>query len=167
MFLAGGLAACAGSHSATPYRPPTVAVQTTPLVLLAPTPTASIEVVISATATPACTNNLAFKEDVTIPDGTVVSPGALLDKRWKVQNSGTCNWDERYHIQFVSGQALGAPTEQALYPARGGSELTIQIIFTAPTEPGLYESAWQAYDPDGNAFGDPFFIQVEVEASAP
>jgi hypothetical protein len=103
-------------------------------------------------------------QDLTVPDGTLASPGAQLDKRWKVQNSGTCNWDERYQLRLVSGPELGALAAQALYPARSGAEATFRILFTAPREPGVYQSAWQAYDSNGDPFGDLFFIYIEVEA---
>jgi hypothetical protein len=108
-----------------------------------------------------------FLEDLTIPDGTQVAPGEPLDKRWRVQNGGTCNWDQTYGIQLIGGPELGAPNEQALYPARSGSEAVIRMLFTAPEEPGVYSSAWQAHDPNGNPFGDPFFIEVEVLESQP
>jgi hypothetical protein len=84
-----------------------------------------------------------------------------------VQNSGTCNWDDRYRLKFVSGSELGAPVEQTLYPARSGTEATIRILFTAPAEPGTYQSAWQAYDPQGQPFGDPVFIQIIIETTTP
>lgn len=158
-----GLAACRGGAQTTPFRPPTLAAQRTQP---APTLAAVAETTLAAipSATPACTNNLTFIEDLTIPDGTTTTPGSLLDKRWRVQNSGTCNWNAGYHIKLYSGSDLGAPAEQALYPARGGTALTIQLIFNTPAEAGLYQSAWQAYDPQGNAFGDPFYIQFVVEA---
>jgi hypothetical protein len=112
--------------------------------------------------TPQCTNNLTYIQDITIPDSTSVTPGQTLDKRWRIQNSGTCNWDERYRMKMVAGPGLGAPVEQALYPARSGSEAVIRIMFTAPADMGAYRSAWQAYDPQGEPFGDPFFIEVIV-----
>ena len=114
------------------------------------------------TASPACTNNLTYLQDLSIPDGSQVATGSMLDKRWKVRNSGTCNWDDNYQIKLVDGNELGAK-EQSLYPARSGTELTIQIIFTAPNEPGTYQSAWQAYDPQGNPFGDLFYIQIVTQ----
>jgi hypothetical protein len=64
-----------------------------------------------ATCHPSCTDNLAFLEDITIPNGTVVVPGESVDKRWLVQNSGSCNWDDRYRLKFVSGSELSAPLE--------------------------------------------------------
>lgn len=120
----------------------------------------------SPTATPPCTDSLAFVEDVTIPDGTVVSPGATIDKRWRVKNDGTCNWDSHYRLKLVGGQAMGVETEQALYPARAGNQATIEIAFIAPSEPGTYSTAWQAINPDGEAFGIPVFMQVTVQPEA-
>jgi hypothetical protein len=119
------------------------------------------------TSTPTCTDDLIFLEDITLPDGAAVKPGQSLDKRWLVENSGTCNWDERYHLKFASGAELGAPIDQALFPARSGAKATLRIVFTAPAEPGTYQSAWQAYDPLGQPFGDPIYLQVVVSTSVP
>ncbi|OGO72649.1 MAG: hypothetical protein A2Z49_05115 [Chloroflexi bacterium RBG_19FT_COMBO_56_12] len=157
------LAGCSGSQ-ATPFLPPTAAVEQAPAgVSAAASEAQDIQVQPAApSATPDCTNNLTYLLDLTIPDGSQVSAGSSLDKRWKVQNSGTCNWDERYRIKLVSGSDLGAQ-EQTLFPARSGTELTVQILFIVPAEPGTYQSAWQAHDPQGNPFGDPFYIQVVVQ----
>ena len=163
------LAACAGRGvPATPYLPPTAAAQPAESVLLvqasatsaapseAPTETPHL------TPTPACTAGLTFLSDLTIPDGTIVAPGDPLDKRWQVENSGTCNWDSGYSLRLIAGLDLGAPVEQGLFPARSGARSMIRLLFTAPEEPGTYRSAWQAYDPDGEPFGDAFFIEIVV-----
>lgn len=112
--------------------------------------------------TPACTPGLAFIEDLTIPDGSQVSPGERLDKRWRVENTGSCNWDASYSVRLIAGPELGVPADQALFPARSGAPATIRTLFTAPSEPGTYRSAWQAHDPQGQPFGDPFFIEITV-----
>lgn len=109
-----------------------------------------------------CTDSLTFIKDNSIPDGSEVKPGEKLDKRWEVENSGTCNWDQRYRIRLIGGPHLGAPGEQALFPARGGSRAELRMIFTAPNEADRYRSAWQAYNPQGEPFGDPFFIEIDV-----
>jgi hypothetical protein len=100
---------------------------------------------------------------VTIPDGTVVAHGSTLDKQWLVQNSGDCNWDSRYRLRLISGDALGAASEQALYPARAGTQATLRILFTAPQEAGAYVSEWQAFDANGIPFGESFFMKIEVQ----
>jgi hypothetical protein len=166
-ILSLGLVAC--SEQPTPYRPPTIAFQATRPVLVTETTTATPQHVETSVpiSTPACINNLTYLEDLTLPDGTVVKPGESLDKRWLVENSGTCNWDNNYRLKFMSGADLSAPLDQALYPARSGSKTTLQILFTAPSESGTYQSAWQAYDPQGEPFGDPVFIQLIVDTLKP
>jgi hypothetical protein len=117
---------------------------------------------ITITPTNTCFNELSFLEDITIPDGAQVTQGDFLDKRWKVENSGTCNWNNTYRIKLLDGIAMDATPEQALYPAKAGSTAVIRMIFTAPLEPGYYRSAWQAVSPAGDFFGDPIFIDIEV-----
>jgi hypothetical protein len=155
------ISACGSDGEATPtlavYRPPTQAVTVTPMPVL------TLEVEVERPTTePACTNALWFFQDLTIPDGTQVSPGERLDKRWLVQNAGTCNWDEGYQIRLEAGPNMGVPAEQRIFPARSGLEVTIRMNFIAPNDVGTYRSAWQAYDPAGVPFGDPFFIEVVV-----
>ena len=128
-----------------------------------PTSTSRPSPTPSSTPTPPCTDSLAFVEDVTIPDGTVVSPGASLDKQCLVQNNGTCNWDARDRLRFAGGLEMGAGTEQALFPARAGNQATLRISFTAPGEPGTYSTAWQAIGPEGEPFGDPVFMEIVVQ----
>jgi hypothetical protein len=62
---------------------------------------------------------------------------------------------------------MGVPDEQALFPARAGTEFEVRMQFTAPQEPGTYRSAWQAFDAQDQAFGDPFFIEVVVSQESP
>jgi hypothetical protein len=114
--------------------------------------------------TPSCVDNLLWVEDLTVPDGSLVDPGSSLDKRWKVQNNGTCNWDKDYRVKLVGGPSLDASEEQALYPARSGADALIRMVFTAPQEPGAYRSAWQAFTPGGAPFGDPFYIDIVVQS---
>ncbi len=138
------------------FRPPTQqpSATATSLVLV---PTARLTPVI------ACEDKLSFINDQTIPDGTVVSPNSTLDKRWEVENNGNCNWDERYHIRLIGGPALGANPVEPLFPARSGTRVIIRILMTAPAEAGSYHSAWQAYNPADEPFGDPFFIDIVVK----
>jgi hypothetical protein len=150
----------------TPFRPPTkpaptqILSTTTPIpALYTITPTATVT--STPTAGP-CSNNIEFVEDITIPDGTTISSGASIDKQWRVNNNGTCNWDSSYRLKWIGGDPLGAAQEQALYPARAGTQATIRITFTAPTAEGTYESRWQAYGSNGIAFGDSVYMKIIV-----
>ncbi len=145
-----------GSNEVPPFRPATPVpanTPTSPPAAVIPRPTPEI----------ACVDKLTFISDLTIPDKTVVSPQASLDKRWEVENSGTCNWDERYQLRLVAGPDLGAAPVQALLPARSGSRATIRMLMTAPAKPGTYQSAWRAYNPKNEAFGDTFYIEIIVK----
>ena len=150
----------AASEERPLFRPPTAA---------APTPTAEdLPTELPAAADQAnqsgvsCADNLTFVSDLTIPDGTRVAPQSTMDKRWEVENSSSCNWNESYRVRLIAGPELGAQKEQSLYPARSGTRAAIRILFQAPVEPGPYRSAWQAFNPQGEPFGDPFFIDFTV-----
>ena len=162
--------ACSPLNTATPFIPPTAQSQlieptfiinpTQNVVLVQSTPLPTI-IIPTATINPAnCVSNLTFIEDLTIPDNTSIAYGATIDKQWLVQNSGTCNWNAEYRLRYIGGAVLGAPEELALYPARSGTQATIEITFTAPFSDGEYESAWQAFDPSGLAFDDPIYMRI-------
>lgn len=167
LFAAG----CSPAATPTPFRPPTVEA-----LLVEPTfiihPTQQEKIVIQSTPLPTiiptvdpkdCSNDLKFVQDLTIPDDSVITLGLVFDKQWLVENSGTCHWNSNYRFKHVGGGTLGAPEEIALYPARAGTQATIQIQFTAPFTEGVYESAWQAVDADGTAFGDPVYLRIIVQ----
>ncbi|HLA08953.1 MAG TPA: NBR1-Ig-like domain-containing protein [Anaerolineales bacterium] len=163
--------ACSPASAPTPFIPPTA-----PAPLIEPTfiinPTQNVTVIQSTplptilpTTNPEdCVNSLTFIEDLTIPDNSFITYGATIDKQWRVENSGTCNWNLDYRLRHIGGGALGAPEEIALFPARAGSQAILQITFTAPFTDGEYESAWQTFDPFGLAFGDPIYMRIIVAA---
>jgi hypothetical protein len=157
------LNSCTPASTPTFFVPPTQAAQLIPITAVPVTaPVTAIPTLVIPTPTALCTNNLTFIQDLTIPDGTTVTPGESIDKQWSVSNSGTCNWDSRYRLKMISGDNMGAPKEQALYPARAGTKATLRIVFTAPQNSGTYRSAWQAYAPDGSLFGSEVYIQITV-----
>lgn len=161
--------ACSPAPTPTPFVPPTaqpllieptfiinptqnvVVIQSTPLPTILPTLSAAT-----------CVSNLTFIDDLTIPDNSEIAHGAAINKQWLVQNSGTCNWNADYRLRHTGGADLGAPEAIALYPAKSGAQAVVQIAFTAPFLDGEYESAWQAFDPFGLAFGDPIYIRIKV-----
>jgi len=128
-----------------------------------PQPTSAPTSAVTATQPVDCTNTLSFDSDITIPDGTEVKPGQEIDKRWQVRNNGSCDWNDQYSIHIIAGESMGSPEVQALFPARSGSAAVIRMILLAPAEPGTYRSAWQAFTPDDQPFGDPFYIEIIVK----
>ena len=170
-FLLALASACSPISKPTPFIPPTALVplieptfimQPTqpPVVQTTPLPTIALP---TATTNPEdCVSNLSFLSDLTVFDGTNVTYGASIDKQWLVQNSGTCNWNAGYRLRYIGGAILGAGEELALYPAKSGTQAVIQITFTAPFTDGVYESAWQAFDPTGLTFGDTIYMSIVV-----
>jgi hypothetical protein len=155
------LSACGGQDArSTPeyFIPPTLS----PL-LYTPTPNATPTFTPSPTDEAPCENGLAFIDDVTIPDDTVVAPAQEFEKVWLLENSGTCNWEMDYSLRLVDGLAMGASSIIALRPTVSGKQVEISITFFAPTDAGRAFSKWQAHDPEGNPFGDEFFVQVIVD----
>lgn len=63
---------------------------------------------------------------------------------------------------MIAGADFGITPKQSLYPARSNTEVIIDLLFTAPEENGTYSSAWQAFSPQDEPFGDTFFIQIVV-----
>jgi hypothetical protein len=109
-----------------------------------------------------CTVDAVFLTDMTVPDNSQVVPGAPIDKRWKVQNTGTCSWDSRYRLAFFEGAQMNAAGESAIFPAKAGAQAVLQVAMTAPDIPGNYTGRWQLRDPDGKPFGPVLFIKITV-----
>ena len=108
-----------------------------------------------------CTLNGAFIADVTIPDGTEISPGEPFTKTWRMRNSGTCDWEMETQLVFISGESMGTKAvdvEQTTPEA----EIDITVYMVAPTLPGSYRSTWQLQDPKGIPFGTQVFAQIIV-----
>lgn len=109
-----------------------------------------------------CTNSLTFLDDLTVPDGSVFEPNQSFVKQWQIQNSGTCDWSNRYSARNISGFSMGADAKQKLPELATGETGVLEITFTAPPDFGSYYSQWQAYDARGKSFGDDIFVDIVV-----
>lgn len=165
LTLASILQGCAISP---PQRQPANA--TLPALFLPPTQIAvmtptSPAPVVSPETTPTlpCSDALTYISDLTIPDGSIIQPGASIDKRWEVENSGSCSWESGYTLRLIAGDELSAGNQLTLVPARSGTRAVIRILFQAPQESGNYRSAWQAYNRNDLPFGDPIFMDIVVQ----
>jgi hypothetical protein len=109
--------------------------------------------------------------DVTIPDGTLMTPGKIFSKTWRLENAGSCTWTRLYTLTFFSGNSLSAIQNHNLLqevPPGGSVDLTVDMM--APQTPGIYQSNWMLQDSQGELFGigpngdAPFWVQIEVRA---
>lgn len=109
-----------------------------------------------------CVDGASFLQDVSIPDGSQISPGGMVDKRWSVENSGSCDWGPDYRLVPQDPNPFVQDEAAALYPARSGTTAVWRVTFQAPQAAGEYLGAWQAVNPEGQAFGDQVFVLISV-----
>jgi hypothetical protein len=135
---------------------------------------------VVATATPTATvvpcNSAQFVTDVTIPDGTVLSPGAGFTKTWRLKNIGTCTWTTSYDLVFSSGDSLSGPAAVDL-PGNvaPGQVIDLSVNLAAPNASGSYRGDWKLRDSAGVIFGlgktnATFYVDIKVasvDANAP
>ncbi len=118
-----------------------------------PAPTATQPVPPTATVQPsptqpaACTYLATFIADVTIPDDTILAPGATFTKTWRVRNDGSCTWgpNQQLHaLAFTGGSRLGAVDQVSLIgTVSPGQVVDLSVSMVAPTSPGTYTSEWK------------------------
>jgi|GEM_PF-3377837 len=118
-------------------------------------------------------NKAQFVSDVTIPDGTVILPGATFTATWRLKNVGSCAWTTSYQLVFVSGEQMGAPAFSALTKGVAvGETADISVVMTAPQVTGLYRGYWMIKDASGALFGTgpqgnrPWWVDIRVSDAA-
>lgn len=120
-----------------------------PLPTLAPlTPT------FTASPTPDTCNQAKWVQDVTIPDGTKISPNSTFTKTWRIQNTGTCTWNTAYAVVYDSGYSSGAPSATQ-FPSNvpPGETVDVSVVITAPATNGDYTWRFMLRSDTGRIFG--------------
>ncbi len=127
----------------------------------------------SPTPPQGCYDGLIYVEDLTYDDQNmtnppILAPGEAFRKGWRVQNSGTCIWDNRYILDFVYGNVpgarMGGKPVLVQGPVLPGQTYDIYVDLTAPVKPGMYQSFWQMHDADGQPFGQRIYAGIRVPA---
>jgi hypothetical protein len=113
-----------------------------------------------------CTLDSQYVADVTIPDGTVMSPGAPFVKTWRVRNSGTCDWEAGYELAFVSGEQMGGPAGVPLPAVAAGGETDVSVSLVAPSAYGTHKGTWRVKSSDGTMFGTNLTVVIAVVSPA-
>jgi hypothetical protein len=111
----------------------------------------------------------SFITDVTIPDNSVLQPGASFNKTWRVRNSGGCRWSNGYALVFTSGNRLeGASPLHLPGIVEPGASVDITARLKAPATTGTYRGEWMLYTDGGVVFGvgeaglSPIWVQIVV-----
>jgi polar amino acid transport system substrate-binding protein len=138
----------------------------------APTPAPT-----QAPATPsACQNGMAFEQDLSYPDNqmrnpALVAPGTLVQKGWRIRNTGNCTWDNRYVLAYVGSAPANALVGGNPVALQGqvapGQTYDVYAEIVAPMQSGLYQSFWSLRDETGSYFGDRLYAGFQVLRDAP
>lgn len=111
-----------------------------------------------------CTNDMAFVEDITIPDGTLIRPAQPFVKSWRIRNTGTCTWDSRYTFRQIEGSSLLAtPSSISVPPVAPGTTVDISMSLMLSLETPLGTTArarFRLYDENGVPFGQQPYAEV-------
>ena len=191
-IIALTLAACGGNQAATPTVSvadvQTMAVSTfasgltqtaaaMPTIAPSNTPTPASTVItfntfapLNANGTPgtavgdptASCYGLVFKNDVTIPDDTNMTPGQKFTKTWLVQNTGSCAWQPGFKWTLVGGNPMGGSTVTLTQAVNPGDQYQISVPLVAPNTTGESTGTWKMTDANGTFFGEAPWVKVVV-----
>lgn len=108
-----------------------------------------------------------FVKDVTIPDGTVLSPGQVFVKTWKFLNNGNCAWRSDFSIVFLRGDRMRGSDAEIGREVAMDRRLEVSVTMVAPSQPGRYHAHWQLADRHGYPFGDIVTVDIMVANPTP
>lgn len=102
--------------------------------------------------------------DVTIPDGTPMTPGQEFVKTWKIRNTGICTWNTNYKPIFSysspPNEDMDAQPIALTALVAPGQEVDVSVQFKAPATRGEYTGYWQMVNDKGIPFGKKDYILI-------
>ncbi len=118
-------------------------------VPLQQTPTVNPHQFLTPSRIPNC--DLAeFIEDLTIPYGSVMTPGFRFMKTWRLKNIGSCTWTNAYYLSFAGGTPFGSdsqfPIANTVLP---GETIDLSVTLDSPIRSGIYDNLWVLRNPEG------------------
>ncbi len=151
-----------GAATVPGFTPPPVPATLT----LIPTPIITNTPLVTATSN--C-NVAQFMADVTIPDGTIMTPAQAFTKKWRIKNIGSCVWTG-FSLIFDSGDSMGAPASKAISDLGPGQEIDLEVALTAPTPAGNYRGYFRINTNGGvlvpivnGSQGRSFYVDIKVQ----
>ncbi len=111
-----------------------------------------------------CDNSI-YISDVTIPDGSLMTPGQTFVKTWSVKNNGTCDWNTSYRLVFAFGSVMNGTPVSIPQPVPAGQPIQISVNLVAPTSVGNYTGNWKIQNDKGQFFGTILTVVINVVAS--
>lgn len=122
--------------------------------------------------------------DVTIPDDTVLQPGQLFIKSWRMTNSGDSTWEEGTKLMMDTTFDTDMPTVvkaifvkendwidftpggwgNRVYNVGPGTKVDLAVILRAPLLAGSYQIQFRLVNTKGEIINTPFWMRFFVTA---
>lgn len=108
----------------------------------------------------------------TLPDGTVVQPGATFEKSWTIENTGNTTWTKAagYLWTHDGDETFSAPLQTELGDADAiapGQQKTWTLSLVAPATPGVHRGYFRMDHYGVARFGAQAHVEIEVKAEEP
>jgi hypothetical protein len=107
-------------------------------------------------------------DDRSLTAPPVVPPGEVITKTWRIENSGTCAWNDGYYAVFGSGNVPAAEMGGQPVSIAGtvvpGAKYNISAGLVAPLDPGIYQAMWELRNGDDQSFGERLALALQVPA---
>ena len=122
--------------------------------------------------------------DVTIPDDTVLQPGQLFIKSWRMTNSGDSTWEDGTKLMMDTTFDTEMPTVvkaifvkendwidftpggwgTRVYNVGPGTKVDLAVILRAPLQAGSYQIQFRLVNSKGEIVNTPFWMRFFVVA---
>ena len=128
----------------------------------------------SVPAARSCVDGMAWAGDLSYDDHAMTTPAVMVPaqafvKGWRVQNTGTCTWNNGYQLAFSYGNAPGASMGGQPVAVQGnvepGATYDIEAQLVAPITSGLFQGVWQMQNARGRQFGESLRVGIQVAGS--
>ncbi len=107
----------------------------------------------------AVSEGFTFVAHESYPSATLVNPGEVILKRWKIRNSGELDFGLNYQLVQSSGERMLIHGESAIGQVRSGDEAVISAYLQMPESAGNYATVWNIV----NAAGEPIRGSLRFE----
>ena len=179
------------TYTSTPTLVPTATIKPTETLTPSPTPrplinysSPTFEVLETQSLPISAKDSINQMSDVTIPDDTVLQPGQLFIKSWRMTNSGDSTWEEGTKLMMDTTFDTDMPTVvkaifvkendwidftpggwgNRVYNVGPGTKVDLAVILRAPLLAGSYQIQFRLVNTKGEIINTPFWMRFFVTA---
>ena len=121
-----------------------------------------VTILVESSPTDQFCDNAIWVADVSVQDGTEMSPGQGFEKIWRIKNTGSCIWDTGYKLVYGYGEEMSGQARNLNSIINPEETVEVTVVFTAPLTTGSYQSYWRMRNAAGANFGEFFYVDIVV-----